>query len=99
MANPGSFLESSPDAPRLVKSQPLQAGALSHLIGRSMSTPYPDEWLAQLAQSRTAIVSALARLCVEQRQQLRKLENELEQLRAGRSDAAARRVVGSPDGR
>jgi hypothetical protein len=43
---------------------------------------FPDEHLAQLTQSKSAQISALAMLCVEQRKQIRKLESELQQLRA-----------------
>jgi hypothetical protein len=38
-------------------------------------------------------------IAYKQREQIHKLENELDQLRAGRSDATARRVVPSNDGR
>jgi len=65
----------------------------------SDNNAYPDVFLLELMRSKQAVTSALAALCMRQRQQLRKLENELEQLRAGRSDAAPRRVVGSTDGR
>lgn len=62
-------------------------------------TAFPDTYLAELIRSKSAIISALAMLCVQQRRTLQKLENELEQLRAGKSDAAARRVVPSTNGR
>ena len=39
---------------------------------------FPDEFLAELAQSKSALTSALALLAVEQR----RLESELQQLRA-----------------
>lgn len=54
---------------------------------------FPDTYLLDLMRSKQAVISALAMLCHEQRKQIRKLESELEQLRAGRSDAAPRRVV------
>jgi hypothetical protein len=43
---------------------------------------FPDEHLAQLMQSKSAQISALAMLCVEQRKQIRRLESELQQSRA-----------------
>jgi hypothetical protein len=51
---------------------------------------FPDTFLAELMRSKSALVSALAMLCAAQRRQIRKLESELNQLRASRPDAAAR---------
>lgn len=53
------------------------------------ATAYPDEYLAELMRSKSALISALALLAVEQRKQIRKLESELQQLREGKVSAAA----------
>lgn len=87
-------------APRPALKSPLGRGAPSYLVGSmSNDNAYPDVYLLELMRSKQAVTSALAALCMWQRERLRELESELEQLRAGRSDAVARRVVGSADGR
>jgi hypothetical protein len=82
-------------APRSENRQFLQAGALPrsgplaappgrflYLVGNMSDNAFPDTYLAELMRSNSALISALAMLCVERRKQIRKLESELQQMRA-----------------